>query len=1268
MALHAEPHTNHKYLTHEQLDQLVDDRDERLNKWKLKALNLARRVASVMRKLDDHRRFLMAVATGDVPRLQQLVKQGLKNHASIPAIIHKIEEACSGVYNARGYNATDFDMALMVLRLGGRKLLYALNHHIALPSLRALRRAHIFIKLMPSVGTPSVGEILFNIRSIFGPKVSGLDPVRPYRSGMSVLWDEVNEENAACYIEHLDSVGGLCREHSCHVNLRLKTYENALSLAAALADGDVHYGKEASVVAMASYGTILRGAFPVLVSPTCKQETPKESAALLQKVLDAWSEGGEASFGPVWSFASDGDAGRRAMVYDMFVKYPVGEDHALYKYVRRLPGLNLMVGDKSITGTFDWKHEIKRWARLLRTLEGTLVQRTVVNHEMLRRHLLRAGRSEDEVNILMNPGDSQDVPRAIDLINAISTIPSTPAPGDPPFDPFELQELSIIALIGDLVSSFMNAFIMPHWTLSEQVASLSKYAHIAFVLFRDNRVNFMPYQLYGDTQTTVKDIIFTIAKQQDMDGTQPFYLFWTGDDRLEVLFGLLRMMGGHNPNFTFTQLLDRLAAAMELDGVLTRHPELNQGHRRLKVTRTEKVDHLNPESWVNDVIAGNVDLPSCWRKGRDAAITSLAKIGIHPDFQVLFDDERVLDMLKPFGDGKYPGVSNEPDRSEHSEDTEDAAPPGDTDEDDRVVLNDMTEDVTPGDSETPGIVLSTAGTVPGSGTYLSDHSQTTSQPLFVAPERTQQPDLETDVAEHDSVDILSLEDALETQEEHMLPTLLPASERTPWLYRNGIDGERIHKTTACARLITIAFARKSHERIWRVRNYTSDVKPRKYSSDDIVDSEAFLLNDLYATLIRCNTTVSLAVLKCVAITQKGIRVDAVKVQSLAHAASSIHLTGQIMDLRPVSGSDTQPGDSHDIVSESAPSNTGSTGASGDTDRYWSWNGSFVKLALDAANPSPLGKAARKTVVIKVASHWCEPINPDIVKTYTGDAPSPATTSTYASPLTWQLFEGDMDIIIAKLWDAVQQGNALKTLPHFQINDEFPYRDHIRGTLSLLCEEGSQILEAEQAARSVTGGGSAGTFQCYQCHRKMDPKKARSHVGEHILRKLRNVEEVLHQPVADSFPCGFCGRSGLRGCDEVFLTKGNNPQALSHCPHFEKFQYRRAQQSSDTSPSTNVPILCSIPGCTGTVGQHLTAVWKYNMPEHIRVAHPGHSVGGYEDGAPLPDDLVRNMFIALDEERRIKIPDAKIPFKSIPAPLSASQSKGVKRNRTEAQRL
>lgn len=618
-----------------------------------------------------------------------------------------------------------------------------------------------------------------------------------------------------------------------------------------------------------------------------------------------------------------------------------------------------------------------------------VVGRTIINYDALHHHLCRDGSlTKEAVDVLMRPGNSQDVPRAIDFIEAVGKVGQSPS-DHATFNPTELQELQVIGVIGEMFSAFLQPFIRPDWTLMQQVTSLSAYAHISFSLFREFRINFMPYQLYSDTHTTIKNIIFCIAKQQELDGMQPFYIFWTGDDQLEVLFGLTRMQGGHNPNFSFKQLLDRLAAAMDIDAIFTRNPRLDQGHRRLKVTRTEKVDHLNPESWTGNVTANSVDLASAWHDGRNLALKILNKIHIRPNFDSLFDPDRCLDMLKPFGDGKYPGVSAEPDRS-------------------------LEPELFP----TNSVLCSTTSELTHPG--CDDRPQPNAN---VDPLVQEDPNKALDA---------TFEDILNDVQD--LPLASHIENPSAWVEH---EGKRIHKTSLCRLVINPDYIRKSHERPLRVRNYTSDLKPRNLNSDNVINADAFVVGDLFATLICCDNTVSVAILKTIAMEEKGVHVDRVKGQSLPHSAGGIKLTGQILDMRMVPSLDNSG------LPDAANTSEKDTTVNTTTPSSWVWNGSFVKLDLDQANPSPVSKAARKTIAVTVSSIVCEPLNARVTNV-NGRLPSDNCEELNDSALTWEVSDGELSIVCTKIWETVKDQNALEILPRFRTNSTFPYRDTLRG--------------------------------------------------------------------------------------------------------------------------------------------------------------------------------------------------------------------------------
>jgi hypothetical protein len=172
----------------------------------------------------------------------------------------------------------------------------------------------------------------------------------------------------------------------------------------------------------------------------------------------------------------------------------------------------------------------------------------------------------------------------------------------------------------------------------------------------------MSNQLYGDSQVMVKNAFFYLAKQLLMNPNLPVLLMLTGDDRLENLFGRVRMQGAHNSGVDLKTLMDRLAAAMDLCHLFTIHPSWDQGHRRLNYSRLEHCDHLKPVTWKGDLIASSCDPKLAWFAGRSRAKSVLHSHHVNANFKDVFSQPNI-DMLRPFSDGIYLGICTDPDPS-----------------------------------------------------------------------------------------------------------------------------------------------------------------------------------------------------------------------------------------------------------------------------------------------------------------------------------------------------------------------------------------------------------------------------------------------------------------------------------------------------------------------------------------------------------------------------------------------------------------------------
>ncbi|KIJ12686.1 hypothetical protein PAXINDRAFT_27969, partial [Paxillus involutus ATCC 200175] len=100
----------------------------------LQSLNDTQKITRAIGKIEDHSALVMALSQADMPWLQQLLHTALKNGSSINAIIWMIEDALERGYRPRGHSAQSNDLALLIYRLGGTNLLYALNQHLNIPS------------------------------------------------------------------------------------------------------------------------------------------------------------------------------------------------------------------------------------------------------------------------------------------------------------------------------------------------------------------------------------------------------------------------------------------------------------------------------------------------------------------------------------------------------------------------------------------------------------------------------------------------------------------------------------------------------------------------------------------------------------------------------------------------------------------------------------------------------------------------------------------------------------------------------------------------------------------------------------------------------------------------------------------------------------------------------------------------------------------------------------------------------------------------------
>ncbi|KAG2358446.1 hypothetical protein BDR07DRAFT_1489423 [Suillus spraguei] len=151
---------------------------------------------------------------------------------------------------------------------------------------------------------------------------------------------------------------------------------------------------------------------------------------------------------------------------------------------------------------------------------------------------------ESLVTKLLNPDDPQDVLRAVELMQAI----------------IALSKFNIDTITGDVAAG-----------------RTPKSLHASHIhLFRLYQSAFMPHVLFYNSQTMVKNVCFCIAKQQKLDGGQ-FGLFRWVMIVWRSCLASLGCRGQHNSAMNYSQALDRIGAAKDIDVVFKKHPELKSG-------------------------------------------------------------------------------------------------------------------------------------------------------------------------------------------------------------------------------------------------------------------------------------------------------------------------------------------------------------------------------------------------------------------------------------------------------------------------------------------------------------------------------------------------------------------------------------------------------------------------------------------------------------------------------------------------------------------
>jgi hypothetical protein len=636
---------------------------EQLRQLRLTKLNASRKLLGKATALDDHKQWMMAIASGRVDRVASLVQAGLKNKAGIKALIHQYERAAEKLYQPKGYSHEDLMRSIVMLRLGGARVAEFAHRSLSLPSVTTIRRNTVLQPLVVSPSVPTAAEIEENITLCRSGLVSADNS--SLESGASVvhqvlMLDELAVERRIRWDDSTNKFLGLCREHSHEIPLEFTSERELDILCDAISNNKVHLASEATVAGLGALSEIPReySVRPIMFSGTCKRERGPHHARVIQTILDAANTVNmrkKSSYRTV-CIASDGEAKRGDALVILTMSSQLSASSPIYGQLSSLQLMNHLVGPDDITADKDFKHVFKRQRNLLMCHKGVLIQGFCVTPAILRSHLESNGVPSHRLRSLLNPNDKQDVVLAYSLLKEIWSLPPPAADSNPSF----ALARSALNVYGQFARHLLMPYVSVELNLDEQLIHLSAAAHMAFFLYRhcSARTQFMPTQSYVDIMLMVKNVFYCVAKAKVDTPHGNFYPILLGTDCLETFFGLIRTAVGTDANVDVLQLGSRASGLTEVALILAEHPEWDLGLHHLTLPRvtegmqdgeiTSKFDHIAPKDWRGDATVARVNLHSCWLLGRQRAVVCIPDAGTVFD-QLIADGSPDIDMLSPFG-------------------------------------------------------------------------------------------------------------------------------------------------------------------------------------------------------------------------------------------------------------------------------------------------------------------------------------------------------------------------------------------------------------------------------------------------------------------------------------------------------------------------------------------------------------------------------------------------------------------------------------------
>jgi len=206
---------------------------------KLSRLNVARKLIRKATAISLYKEMVMAIGSGEVRRVDRLIKVALDNKRGIRGILELYHRAASDVYHVKSFEEKEKLISKLIWRFGGERVAEIAHRALGLPSVRTLRRNTIIPRLIASPGQPTVPEIEANVFACLNVLESVIGQISGTLHQVLML-DELKVEERPRWDDHTNYIQGICREHGRHASLVYTTNREVDMLFEQILDGSIH--------------------------------------------------------------------------------------------------------------------------------------------------------------------------------------------------------------------------------------------------------------------------------------------------------------------------------------------------------------------------------------------------------------------------------------------------------------------------------------------------------------------------------------------------------------------------------------------------------------------------------------------------------------------------------------------------------------------------------------------------------------------------------------------------------------------------------------------------------------------------------------------------------------------------------------------------------------------------------------------------------------------------------------------------------------------